>query len=352
MIKPGYIEAWNDGTAFTGTLTYTKNNLPTGVYKLSAYTFKNDGATVNFKANDKTISLADAAGLYTQPILEGVEVTDGTLTFGLEMLGNANWIGITNVELSYVGMLDAETLKASLTEARTALQNALDAATEANTIGKAMKEEVVKLLSETGNVGGDPIALELACNKVIAMTNSLGEITEAYAEVAQQIQEALLIITNSVVDNTDDKTAMSDAHTKANKELEEALDVEVIKAIGDDLSDATNAFVLVAYPTNGTSFDYTFLMENPSFETGDLSPWMATQGYDTGVKPNTGDFSFSGADGNYLFNTWNGSAIDFNVAQTVTNLRDGLYRLSALVASDAGNVITLTAGKLLPMLRL
>lgn len=52
------------------------------------------------------------------------------------MLGNANWIGITNVELSYVGMLDAETLKASLTEARTALQNALDAATEANTIGK------------------------------------------------------------------------------------------------------------------------------------------------------------------------------------------------------------------------
>ena len=261
------------------------------------------------------------------------------------MLGNANWIGITNVELSYVGMLDAETLKASLTEARTALQNALDAATEANTIGKAMKEEVVKLLSETGNVGGDPIALELACNKVIAMTNSLGEITEAYAEVAQQIQEALLIITNSVVDNTDDKTAMSDAHTKANKELEEALDVEVIKAIGDDLSDATNAFVLVAYPTNGTSFDYTFLMENPSFETGDLSPWMATQGYDTGVKPNTGDFSFSGADGNYLFNTWNGSAIDFNVAQTVTNLRDGLYRLSALVASDAGNVITLTAGK-------
>mgnify|MGYP000343875186 CR=1 FL=1 len=85
------------------------------------------------------------------------------------------------------------------------------------------------MLSETGNVGGDPIALELACNKVIAMTNSLGEITEAYAEVAQQIQEALLIITNSVVDNTDDKTAMSDAHTKANKELEEALDVEVIK---------------------------------------------------------------------------------------------------------------------------
>ena len=75
---------------------------------------------MNFKANDKTISLADAAGLYTQPILEGVEVTDGTLTFGLEMLGNANWIGITNVELSYVGMLDAETLKASLTEERTA----------------------------------------------------------------------------------------------------------------------------------------------------------------------------------------------------------------------------------------
>ncbi len=89
MIKPGYIEAWNDGTAFTGTLTYTKNNLPTGVYKLLLY-IQNDGATVNFKANDKTISFGRCCRPLYPAYFEGVEVTDGTLTFGLEMLGNAN----------------------------------------------------------------------------------------------------------------------------------------------------------------------------------------------------------------------------------------------------------------------
>lgn len=84
LIKPGYIEAWNNGAVFTGTLIYTKNNLPTGIYKLSAYAFKNDGATVNFTANGQTVALQNAGGLYTNPVLENIEVTDGSLTFGLE----------------------------------------------------------------------------------------------------------------------------------------------------------------------------------------------------------------------------------------------------------------------------
>ena len=68
--------------------------------------------------------------------------------------------------------------------------------------------------------------------------------------------------------------------------MEEAVTLETIQVIGTELAEATKTFVLVAYPGNGKTFDYTFMIENPSFETGELSPWTAASGGDTGVKEN------------------------------------------------------------------
>lgn len=85
-------------------------------------------------------------------------------------------------------------------------------------------------------------------------------------------------------------------------------------------------------------------IQNPSFETGSLSPWTANKANDTGVKENSnGTYSISNADGNYIFNTWGGSAEKY-VKQTLTGLPEGYYKVTALVASDAGNVITVYAG--------
>ena len=64
------------------------------------------------------MALQDAGGLYTNPVLENIEVTDGSLTFGLEMIEKADWIGITNIKLSYIGLLGIDKLKVSLEEAR------------------------------------------------------------------------------------------------------------------------------------------------------------------------------------------------------------------------------------------
>lgn len=91
--------------------------------------------------------------------------------------------------------------------------------------------------------------------------------------------------------------------------------------------------------------DVTELMiENPSFETGSLSPWTANNASDTGVKQNSNEtYKISNAHGSYLFNTWGGSDEKY-VKQTLTMLPDGYYKMSALVASDAGNVVKLFAG--------
>ena len=95
--KTGFIEAWNP-SAYNGSISYTANELPNGYYKVSAYAFTNGGTS--FFANDKSV-VVENTSMYVQPIVDSVLVIDGTLQFGLNV-ENANWVGITNVELAYM----------------------------------------------------------------------------------------------------------------------------------------------------------------------------------------------------------------------------------------------------------
>lgn len=91
---------------------------------------------------------------------------------------------------------------------------------------------------------------------------------------------------------------------------------------------------------------FTSAILNPSFEKGDLTGWSAATRDDTGVKQNNNaNYSITSGDaidGNYLFNSWGGTA-ENNVYQTVANLPAGTYTLSALVAGFNGESIVLAA---------
>ena len=84
--------------------------------------------------------------------------------------------------------------------------------------------------------------------------------------------------------------------------------------------------------------DFTSLIVNPSFETGNSNGWTYKASSDTGVKPNSnGTYTTSGVDGNYLYNTWwKGTPL----TQTVANLPNGIYQLNVLVASGDGDGTT------------
>ena len=94
--------------------------------------------------------------------------------------------------------------------------------------------------------------------------------------------------------------------------------------------------------------DFTVRIKNNSFETGTIEGWTynyAATG-DTGVKPNdNATYTIENADGAYVFNTWHSSlpTDGFWVSQTVKGLPAGTYKLEALLASNAGNTITLSA---------
>lgn len=94
--------------------------------------------------------------------------------------------------------------------------------------------------------------------------------------------------------------------------------------------------------------DMTWAITNPSFETGDYTGWSTTVGWDTGVKPQeNGTYTIAGTQGRYLFNTWNdasgatNSGVNAAIKQTISGIPNGTYRLSAMVATDAGKSVIL-----------
>lgn len=101
-----------------------------------------------------------------------------------------------------------------------------------------------------------------------------------------------------------------------------------------------NALIEEALNGNG---DVTILITNPSFETGDETGWNvddATMYLDINFDKND---NVDGKDGVHRFNAWCAAPGVPAVKQTVKGLKNGLYELSALVASDYGNVVYIIA---------
>lgn len=107
----------------------------------------------------------------------------------------------------------------------------------------------------------------------------------------------------------------------------------------------TAKFIGYSNASSENPVDFTDLIVNPSFETGDMTGWTAGAKGDTGVKPNSnGTYAINNVNGNYLFNTWDGDAGNFSLTHNeVSGLANGYYRLSAIVGSNADNSIVLTA---------
>lgn len=113
--KTGFMEAW-DGKNYTATIAYTRNELPNGHYKVSAYAFTTVNGNTSFTANDKEAKMDNSTALFTNPTIEDVIVDEGKLTVGLNTT-DANWTGVTNIQLQYLSKLTNAEASAKAKEA-------------------------------------------------------------------------------------------------------------------------------------------------------------------------------------------------------------------------------------------
>lgn len=121
--------------------------------------------------------------------------------------------------------------------------------------------------------------------------------------------------------------------------------------VSDGVADAqeiTDRLRAAAKRQNQAGADMTAAIVNPSFETGDLTGWEVETVTDTKVRPQSNaTYAALDADGRYLFNNWNGDGendIDTPpITQTITDIVNGTYRLTAKVASHADRKVYLIA---------
>lgn len=89
--------------------------------------------------------------------------------------------------------------------------------------------------------------------------------------------------------------------------------------------------------------DATWMITNPSFETGDETGWTLIGKDPKGNDEfKTRDYGMSGKDGTYLMNAYQWWAPSLGVSQTATGIPSGEYQLSAVVATWEGRTVTFT----------
>lgn len=139
------------------------------------------------------------------------------------------------------------------------------------------------------------------------------------------------------------RSALSDALAQAQAAVDAARTMGELQSVIATLRSAATTFLNAAVVNKGCRIDMTAMIQNPSFETGNLDGWVAgspSQGGDVGVKKSEEQYETTGTDGLYLFNTWSisdsyvyGNQEQY-VRQSLTGLQPGEYRLTALASSN------------------
>ncbi len=86
---------------------------------------------------------------------------------------------------------------------------------------------------------------------------------------------------------------------------------------------------------------YSGELYNHSFERGNYIGWTQALAVGSWMDTNVRDGGEEGKDGTYRFNAWAAIPVVTPITQTIKGLENGLYELSALIASDAGNTVYL-----------
>ena len=339
-----FFENWN-GSPVTGKIYQVIENVPNGLYELSICAFVNnfDASVQYVYANaDKVALTAGEPTAYTVR----TKVEDNTIEVGLEQTtAVANWLGIDNVSLKYLG---------SASEEEIARADFLTLKDEFDYLASGIYEVMY-----IGHVGDAYYALSETVWALAEKTDATVEEYEACMADMQKVLDDIKAIdayyTSTFAPLADECFNVQDNSVALSEEAAEAFDeavakvgymgtmgvatIEDLQTIVAEVEPVLNEYVKNALPTNGYAFNYSFFLANPSFETGDLTGWtLAATSADTGVKPNSAGYATEGGNGDYLFNTW---WTGVYLSQEAEGLPNGNYRLTVSLSSgDGGNAAT------------
>lgn len=220
-----------------------------------------------------------------------------------------------------------------------------DSTTVAPFSGYFFAEDVARTFPANSNPTTDPAYRELAC------TISEGRHTlkkyrdmvtkEMYENYLAAIMEAEHLFTHRDGNGLDNSAQIKNYAAQ-------------LAAMGDEYS--RNVVFL-----GNAEVDVSSVIRNPSFEMKNTTGWTLSQPLNSAISASQAakvyanssyNYMTVGADGGYVLNnsyvyvdeSTGRDTLGVGISQLLTGLKPGTYRLSAMLASDEGNVITLFAG--------
>ena len=308
-------EVFRDGASHAFEMTQTLTGIPNGTYKVRVQAFFRDG---DLNTSSRTAEPVLVAGNKTQnicSILDGALTSRPSWTHGHQ--NSAGWIPNDMWQANqwfkagyyWVEIADVKVTNGTLT---VGIKNTSTKTSQAWCCFDNF--QLMYLGTSEGDLKASALYKEIKAEADAALAqieNMPDEVKQSFdiADVKWRYENGLISLDGSV-----EKAIIAEALTDAIKN-----------------QSAENA-------------DLTLAITNHSFEMGDLTGWTVQNANDTGVKKSEGNIATVGVDGTYLFNTWSGAGEECSpLKQTITHLKSGYYKLSALVTSFAANSVYLVA---------
>lgn len=252
-----------------------------------------------------------------------------------------SWAIFTRFKLIYQGF-DANIIKPELEKAVKSINaEALMGSDIAQEAKKAVEDGNAALAQTDGKVMFNALAaiyaIQTKATESEALFKKLVAQAETFNETLSNSEDARAAIIQQANTLSTEVSAAIDGKTYTDAQAQQAI---------ADMTKLAKKLAVPADIDNASDekrAEITNVITNNSFETGDLTGWTTASGTgDTGSKENSnGTYTINNADGSYVFNTWNSSAVEggFFVAQDIEDIElpSGTYELTCIVASDANN---------------
>ena len=333
-----YIEYYKwGGLENDKSISQTLTGMDNGLYEVTVYGHQQQGTPndgVKLYANDDFTYI----GSTTQDYSVRTTVNDGELTIMIKTEGStANWTAFDKFRLKFYGDPLAayqELLDAAVDEAKDLIADAA-IPSAAKTAWQAVVDDNDnddKTFTEESQFSTAIANIEAANTTYQALENpySVWQMVKSLADDLTGLAYAETV--------SGSHTTFTDAISAQNTAAEASTTAGAINTASDALKTAIKTYMSGATLTFVSEIDFTCMIENPSFETGDFTGWTNTG---MAAQNNT---SF-GKTGTYYAEKWEpADDTKYGVKQTISNLPAGSYIVSAHAKARAVESAKVYAG--------
>ena len=268
-----------------------------------------------------------------------VFVADGTLTIGLRNSGHAgaSWCPFRDFKLVYYGNFPGVVLAGNIAKAQAWLDENIDVLPEA---ARIQLEDAIYDADEYTYPGMEEAEVQAAIATFDAVFTSVKNVVALFNELDAMLEKAGELIDLAYPGLTEFVEAYdaADAVYSAGPNLEVPEDQTTEEYLKEVIA-AYNAAIAAYYQSQEASrenpADYTYLLPNPNFEQKGNWTWYVTGGgtdqWNGGCRPNE-----EGGSNRQGVNLWGWGISAIDVHQELTNLPNGLYKVSAELITQTG----------------